>query len=50
MLFRDDMIDLTAEIGVILMDQAVFAQMIRPRLDKSAQAGINIAGHCEQSV
>ena len=35
-LLRDDVIDVTSEVGVVFVDQAVFAQMIGPRFDDSA--------------
>jgi len=37
--------------GVVeFVDQAVFAQMVCPRFENSAQVSTDIAGHCEQSV
>jgi hypothetical protein len=50
MLFGNDVIDLTPQVGVVFMDQTVFTKTIGKRLNKSSKIGRDKASHCEQCV
>lgn len=45
MLLADDVIDLTSEEGVLLMNQAILTQAIRTLFYQAAQRGTNVASH-----
>lgn len=45
MFFRDDVIHLAAEIGVALVDQAVFTSAAGALLNRPSQLGADIATH-----
>ena len=49
-LLSDHVIHLASQIRVVRVDQAVFAEAIRPRFDQPAKVRRNIAGHCTQSA
>jgi hypothetical protein len=44
-LFTDDVIHFTAEEGIFLMDQAIFAEGVCPYRHEPAQGRINVAAH-----
>lgn len=48
-LFGNDVIHLASQVGVILVNQAIFAQLISSGFNESAQFGADVAGH-EQRV
>ena len=48
MLFRDDVIDLATEKGVVFINQAVFAAVISASLNKSPQLRVDVTRHSEE--
>jgi len=45
MFFADDVIDFTAEVGIVLMNQAIFTEVFCPCRHELAQGRANVRGH-----
>ena len=50
MFFGDNVIDLAPQIGIAFVNEAMFAEKIRPFGHQSPKADGNVGGHAERSL